>query len=213
MDFAQLKWRAEKLAGATSPGGSSFPADTGEAVNDAYRELAGVEQWEWLYDRLVLPTQAGVQAYTLPAPLRVVRSIATDGGGVLRPRASAPLDDRRPPPAAGRPVEYVLRGAVDLELWPEPDAVYELTIHGVREVEVLALASDVPLVPPDFHRTVAYLAAIGLLSHSPETDRADVRMQSYTALVANDLERMRGQYQAQHDTAPSVMGGRRMRRR
>ncbi len=206
MDFAQLQWRARRLAGVEVTDAAHDPTDVAEAVNDAHAELCGLERWAFLYLSATVPTVAGTSVYTLPAPLRKVAAVHLDGVRLV-PRAP-----HAAPHQGLRVGEYELHGGLDVHVSPEPHAAGELAVHGWREPSVLAAAADEPLLPPEYHRTVAYLAAVGLLTQAPETEKLDARVDAYTALVGADLERLRSVELPQHDTTIGVIGARRFRR-
>lgn len=212
MDFQRLQWNARKLAHRTISAPTEWsPADVPDAVNDAYRELCDLERWEFLRSEQSLSTTAGQQRYGLPTPLRTVDSVEdeTDSdGGILRPRSGRSRDSIDRSVDDGRPVEYVLRGPETLELWPTPDDVYDLLVHGWDDVQPLSAPTDTPVFDEEYHWAICYLAALNLLERD---DPEDGRLERYETRVSAFLDRMRRRYQRQHDHTPLVMGGRRTR--
>lgn len=207
MDFAQLRWRTEKLSGRTSPdlASDTSPLDIYEAVNDAYLELVGSDEWSFLYDRLEVTTIADVDTYTMPWPVRTVGHVELDGEH-LRPRGV------HSPKPVGAPVgEYELVGMLDIRLRPAPTEAGTLVLHGWHQPEPLDQDSDVPVLPPEFHRTIAYLAAISLLGQDPTVDGDDPRKDLYGQIVFGDIERMKRLAQRSHDRTVSKIGQRRVR--
>ena len=118
--------------------------------------------------RAVVSTEAGTNAYALPADFV---ALADDeailyGTDVLEPVDISELDQILS--LEGRPRYFALSENLIL-LYPEPDGVYELTMR-YRSVQTLSADADVPVIPADQHLHLAWFARakLYLLADDPE---------------------------------------------
>jgi hypothetical protein len=106
--------------------------------------------------RAIVSTVAGTNVYSLPTDFV---ALADDEGllydtDVLEPYDISDFDQL--PAVSGRPTSFSLSENLIL-LYPNPDAVYELTMR-YRAVETLTADADVPTISADRHPDLAWFA-------------------------------------------------------
>lgn len=131
-------------------------------VNLALGELVRYAQWPWLIVRATLTTTVGDDALALPDDFIALRPrhlpYYADGRGARLEYADAGLLDnlRGSGPTSGPPLRYntlydPAAKAWGLDLWPTPDAAYDLVIDYRRRVPNLENLADEPAIPAEYH--------------------------------------------------------------
>lgn len=206
MDKKALRERVRRLTGIRM---SEIVSDGAidELVNDAYREVCGVEDWPFLFFEGQAPLEAGKAEVALPTELRRVSAASVDGHRLVEVTVNDldVLDDE-----PGDPQVYARLDDSRLMVWPPPEAAGQVELRGYRQVVALAAETDEPVFAAEFHPTVAYAAASRLLVE--EADDTD-RPAAFGQEAGQGASAMRQRYMATADTAPFTIGGRRSSRR
>lgn len=178
-------------------------------ANLAMREIERAHRWPWLRSNGALVTVASTATVDMPADFRTLVDAAkprygTRGQGL--PFEAVPnsrLDALRAvdPAAGGQPYLYAFvwnstnkRQAMDL--WPTPDAVYDLVVPYVRRSADLAALADVPQFPEHIQDLLP-LATAALAQESRNALEAGAERGKFMAALQQEIltsgEPVRGQ--------------------
>lgn len=142
----------------------------GVFVNDAKREIEDAHTWNALNQTIVIPTVAGTRNYTLTGSgLRFkTNQVLNDTEDVPMTQAPSNWIDRQYYLAtvqSAAPIYYCYAGVTaggdtQVDVWPQPDTVYNLRFDlNVPQVD-LSANSDVISVPYHLVQMLAYAKAI-----------------------------------------------------
>lgn len=207
MNLEQIEWRVRRLVGQETVERLTDPDLLRDKVNEAYRDLCGLEDWPFLNVNDTIATVNGQATYVLPTPLRWVDEVSIGSGdarGVLMhvEGRGVDADDELD---AGHPIAYAMREPDELELVPTPDAVYTVTVRGRQGAPALAVDTDVPLFRSDYHPALVYMAAVYVVEEEPEFDPK--LKQRWEELAGAYVERMASDYLRVHDHGSVTVGG------
>jgi hypothetical protein len=154
----------------SSVGDTPYSSLLGVFVNDAKREIEDAYDWNVLTTTIVIPTVAGTRNYTLT-------------GSGQRFRTQDVLNDTQDYPMQAVPTNWMNRqyylGTIqnaapsyynysgitnddtNVDIWPQPDAVYQLRFELVIPQVDLVANSDLLKVPPHLVQMLAYAKAVG----------------------------------------------------
>jgi hypothetical protein len=154
----------------SSVGDTPYSSLIGVFVNDAKREIEDAYDWNVLTTTIVIPTVAGTRNYTLT-------------GSGQRFRTQDVLNDTQDYPMQAVPTNWMNRqyylGTIqnaapsyynysgitnddtNVDIWPQPDTVYQLRFELVIPQVDLVANSDLLKVPPYLVQMLAYAKAVG----------------------------------------------------
>lgn len=209
MDKAALRARVRALTGVQMVELLSN-AEIDDWVNEAYREVASLAPWSFLYEDGTVSTAAGTASYALPGTIKVAETVAIPSGAnrrLLRRRQLGELD-RMPDHMAGQAVPWAWAAQADgqFEVFPPPDAAYTLKVRGRNRVAELVAETDAPVFDAEFHPAVAYVASVFVFDREgDDSGRAD----EYLRVAASYVTRMAHRYLDSPDVlTPMVLAGR-----
>ena len=130
-----------------------------EWINDSYIDLVNTLKLPSLRTSMAFFTTVGEESYILPAGVGTIHRVSWVGNGTVPEGGKLEKSDadefRKLPPRTGYPLK-VLRENGMLILWPEPDAVYSLTVDFTQQVQPLVQPTDSPLLDLEFHEPLFY---------------------------------------------------------
>ncbi len=200
MTLAQLRASLQ----AKGYGSDSASAQT-EALNAAYRRLAGLRRWPWLYQlNTAIDTVVGSATISL-SPIADLTHIDAVRLRVNATDASPPLleymdlqalrDRAHADPTAGEPQSWSFVPGT-LHINPAADKVYELVIEYSRDPLDLVADTDVPVVAATYHDTLVWGAIVDLAYRQRDWEGRAAAQQEWTARV-KEQERAYGVKQKQ----------------
>jgi len=165
----------------------------GVFVNDAKREVEDANDWNVLASTIVVPTVPGTRSYAL-----------TGSGG--RFKTSDVLNDTKDFPMSqasqvwlnrqyymgtiqnSAPTYYSYNGVTSVgdtkvDVWPQPDAVYQLRFELIIPQTNLVANSDILLVPEHLVQLLAYAKAVGERGEDGGTAFGEIYQQYRLALA------------------------------
>jgi hypothetical protein len=147
---------------------STRETDAGRFINQALGRLHRALRMPTTDARAIVSTVAGTNVYALPADFVALHDdeailYETD---VLEPVDISEFDQI--PVASGQPRYFALSENLIL-LYPNPDAVYELTMR-YRSVQTLTDDADEPALPADQHPYLAWFARAKLYLFTDDPD-------------------------------------------
>lgn len=124
-------------------------------VNDAKQLVEDAHTWNALRSDWAIATTAGDNLYSLTnaGNYGKIEYIVKDDGTELTEETLYSLRKRQAAsPADNKPKYYAVNGTdasgdIQLQLFPQPDAVYNYTVYGFKRQAELSAAADVLLVP------------------------------------------------------------------
>lgn len=155
-----------------------------ELVNDAKQLVENAHTWNALRFDWSIATVASDNLYSLTnaGNYGKIEYVVKDDGTELREETLYSLRKRQAgSPADNKPKYYAVNGTdasgdIQLQLFPQPDAVYNYTVYGFKRQAELSSASDVLLVPA---KPVVYYALA-----MAARERGEVGGQTATELFA-----------------------------
>ena len=142
-----------------------------ELINDAYLDICTREDWPFLFERQEIPIAADTELVQLPSDFSTMQAlvIEADGypGSALEPMRPETAEKRfsDADTATGVPTYYWIYGPssiashagglpMNLKVWPMTDIAYTLTAIYIATPIALAGPTDVPVLPPEYQRTI-----------------------------------------------------------
>lgn len=167
-------------------------------INDAYREVHGMQRWPFLeaQDR-TLATENGVNAYDLPmANWRNLDAVRIERDDIQEYANLKYLD-----PQSFREYEHIDRDvttpyywtfyANQLHFYPYPDGVYTVVIDYIIEPPDLVNDTDTPLLPTPYHDILVW----GAVEQLAFRERDWIGIQYAGQQKTTKLNKMVGEYQ------------------
>jgi hypothetical protein len=142
----------------------------GVFVNDAKREVEDAYDWNCLTTTIVIPTVAGTRNYTLTGSGQRFRTLDVLNDTQDYSMRSVPTNWMNRQYYLGTiqnaaPSYYNYSGITNddtnVDIWPQPDAVYQLRFEVVIPQIDLSSNSDLLKVPPHLVQMLAYAKAVG----------------------------------------------------
>ena len=125
-----------------------------QRINIRYQQILGMEDWEFLNDSSTISTVSGTSVYEV-----------TDASEVTGVSYETRLNERYlewlnvtdpEREVTGPPTDYIVSskskadgGVVSIEVWPEPDDVYSLTVYFKTNKDELTEDTDEPVFRPE----------------------------------------------------------------
>lgn len=123
-------------------------------INDAYMRIVTTVNYFTNEASQAYVTVAGNSSLPWPADVGDIRSLVnTDSHRVLSQASLADLDGA--PASSGTPQIYAVDGSA-LRLYPTPNGVYNLLLRYWRLPSPMVLDTDIPVIPPTWHRALWY---------------------------------------------------------
>jgi hypothetical protein len=177
-------------------------------ANEAFTRIHRlVASWPRFDSTVSLATVAGTSAYD--HGLKRVETIYGDNGliewiGHVEAQRKYLLNGVQ----TGRPYRYSTRGS-QVHLWPQPDAVYTLTLEGKRVPTpwppLTGAPGSEPDLPEDFHRLILSWMLHRALLQQDDGERAQAELSHYQSLLGELITD-----EVRADLAePLIIGGRR----
>jgi hypothetical protein len=147
---------------------STRETDAGRFINQALGRIHRALRLPTTDARAIVSTVAGTNVYSLPADFVSLHDdeAILYGTDVLEPVDISEFDQTAI--ASGVPTTFALSENLIL-LYPNPDAVYELTMR-YRSVQTLTDDTDVPVLPADQHPHLAWFARAKLYLLTDDSD-------------------------------------------
>lgn len=207
MNLGTMRSKTRRLSGLRMEALLS-DADLDGALNESYRELAGLYSWPFLRFEETVTLAAGEAVVALPFEMRVIGSVSLPGSRLRQVTVDEldRLDDGEP----GAPSVFCRLDDRRLRLWPVPEASTSVTVRGQLRVSELEAENDAPVFEPEFHTVVVYRTAARLLAEEGDDSG---RTAAYLGEAQAAIARMLEHYMGSGDTASFVMGGNGRRRR
>jgi hypothetical protein len=143
----------------------------GVFINDAKREVEDAHEWNALATTIVVPTVAGVRNYTLTGSGERFKTddvINDTEDFPMRQAAQVWLNRQYYTGSVqdAAPCYYSYNGATvggdtKVDMWPQPDAVYQVRFELIIPQADLANSSDNLIVPAHLVQLLAYAKAVG----------------------------------------------------
>ena len=208
MTLNELRERVRSLSGIRQT--ELSPNDRlNDLLNEAYLELAGIEDWPWLYvDLPTVSVSASEAEVDLPVEFRTFTGVLFDGQRLhqvtLADLDEAGIDEE------GDPYAWARLSHDRIKLIPTPTDSGTLRLRGYSQVSRLEADGDEPVFDPEFHHLLAYVAAARLLiEEADDSERAEL----YADQVRDGFANMRTRYLKAHERMPLQLGARAVRRR
>lgn len=157
-------------------------------LNDAMSELCSKALYYGEEQQQVSATTPGIAHYSFPTDMSKLRSV----------RLTAPVqeltvidlrDIDRSAVTTGTPFSYAVDGS-GITLFPTPDAAYPINIRYWQILSPLTFDTDVPGLPPRYHRSLAYFAIARCFEAEDDPQQAqyyDVKWQQTIKDLKADL--------------------------
>jgi hypothetical protein len=127
-----------------------------EHLNDAYKEICDRYRFRRTRKQCYFPTVAGTDKYTNPTDALSVISVRDrTTPGKLKKR-DITWADAQGTKGSGVPEYYVLYSNY-IELWPNPDGVYNIQLTYKYAPDSLVSDSDTPVIPSAWHEGIHIL--------------------------------------------------------
>jgi hypothetical protein len=104
--------------------------------------------------------------------------------------------------SSGKPLWYIIIGA-NIELYPNPDATYPLTLRFWRLPATLTADTDTPEIPGDWHFILPYWALYRCFSRENDIEQASYWKNEWLT----ELEKLKGELQYEGQDAPRQQPG------
>lgn len=136
------------------------------ALNAAYRRVLGMHRWPFLEKQVTITAATTVGSPTVN--ISSITDLRDDGISAVRISTSSidRTDISYADPQDFRTAQHDYTGNGEpefwtytngsLQLWPNPDKAYDVTIDYVKTVPALASGSDVPVFDPTFHDVLVW---------------------------------------------------------
>jgi len=186
-DLVTIRTRLRKSIG--NPDTVDVPdSDLNQNINDSYREIANKFRFHSVRKICQFDTIDGTDKYGIPV----------DASAVLRVRDNTnekrleKLGDRRAAEQLnitaniqkGAPESYV-RHRTWIEIFPIPDAVYQIEMLYKATVTDLVSDSDAPIIPVSWHRGIRLLAKYYYYEEKGDTPKQLASQQAYSRWLLN----------------------------
>lgn len=166
-------------------------ASVDSLLNNAVDTFASEHRWPWLLTDEPATATAGVRTIAVPPLWMATHSLVFQDGGRVEPASLSDIDEWGPDNARGRPRVFNADTGTIL-LGPVPDSTYLLRHRFYRSERPLTDATDTPLAPPQFHRTIVLYGCYLAFVREANMAEAQVAMAEYQAAVQkhrNELDR------------------------
>ena len=162
-----------------------------DLVNEALQAISTEVDWPWLEASTTFSTANGTATYTPTAGWMRTRSLCIDGYDGMEWRS---LTEVREIPTTVTGVPCIFNVNVEqLTLRPVPNGVFTVTHDYIKVEPALALTSDTPLMPAQFHYAIVSLAChLGHL-RSGDVNRAVAAMADYQGWLKRMVDNRRRQ--------------------
>ena len=152
-------------------------------LNIAYRRFCNADNWPFREAiTTAVTTVAGTQSYALPITINMPLGVWLTSIQYQNKLASVTRKERETLSYTGngKPIYYFLFGS-NIQLYPTPDAAYNLVIEYQARIADLVLPTDEPIFDSDFHYLIPLLAASILKRTSGGSDdtEADALYEEY----------------------------------
>jgi hypothetical protein len=191
MDLQTICDEVSYLANDTTLGSSGVNyARTKAWVREVYYLdiLSLRSDWWFLKGTATLNTEAGTNQYALPngIDIKKIREISYNGGALDGKSEHDALNSGLDLNSLGEPKVFwhVFRssGSDWIQLFPTPDAIYELNISHIPTADQLTDDSDVPSLPAEYQYLLVKGAYIKALKHNQDPN-LELEMQEYQAAL------------------------------
>jgi hypothetical protein len=146
-------------------------------------------------------TVSGTNTLALPDDYaRLIDLRDTDNHNLLTPLELNVYDDLEP--GSGKPSDYVIIG-MNIELYPNPDGVYDLTLRYWRLAAAMTVDSDTPEIPSDYHYLLPYWALYRCFSRENDIEQATYWKNEW----AVELEKLKGEMHYEGQDFPRQLPG------
>jgi hypothetical protein len=150
---------------------NDYSALIGKLVNDAKREVEDAWNWECLKSTYTIATSSGTTSYALDGAgqkFRLYEAVNDTNDWYLRERSAAFMTENYsllPSPVSGPTTDYAFNGLdvngdVQVDVYPQPDAVYTLRFNGFTPEAELSANSDQTKLPKSPIVALAWAKAI-----------------------------------------------------
>jgi hypothetical protein len=151
--------------------GSIFTSSVlNQYLNDAIGDLCSRAFYYGEEQEQVTATVAGTANYAFPTDLTKLRSVR-----LTSPQQELSLIDLRDidrsTPSSGVPYCYALNGA-GITVYPTPDAAYPMNLRYFQLLSPLVYDTDVPGLPPRYHRSLTYYAIARCFEREDDVQQA-----------------------------------------
>lgn len=184
------------LFNQTTPSTTTSPtlAQIKEKINEYYRNIMQKMPWAWDYSQTTLSTVAGTNIYALPDTVFKPWALQIQGNNwyiqyvpnnkLFRgyPGAWQTMGNNQPylwtygPPASNN--------ALQIELFPTPDAVYTVYYQYQKRLTSLSADGDYGVIPPEYENAIVYGAAKDLLALLAD-NRAPYYAEEYKKIISD----------------------------
>lgn len=164
------------LFNQTAASANTFPTLTQvkAKINQVYRNIFQKQPWKWAYGQSTFNTVAGTHLVTLPDNVQKIWALQIQGNNWYLqyvpnnkffrgyPGAWSTMGNNQPyiytdaPPASNN--------ALQIDLFPTPDAVYTVSFQFEKRLTALSADGDYSIIPPEYENAIIYGAAMDLLA-------------------------------------------------
>lgn len=187
----------------SSVGDTPYSSLIGVFVNDAKREVENATMWQALNQTIVVPTVAGTRNYSVTGSGQRFRvhQVLNDTDDITVRQAPANWIDRQYYLATvqnASPCYYNFNGVdsngdTQVDVWPQPDGVYNLRFDLNVPTADLSNNSDTIKVPANLVQLLAYAKAIGERGEDGGTTFGEI-YQQYRLALADEIAIERNRY-------------------
>lgn len=222
--FSELKGDIAALIGGDFAfSTSTYPSTTqiNQIFNRHYKRFCNRHNWVWMEKSTTFPTVAGTTTYALPDTVveEITLRIANQSMP-LRYMSREQFLQEYPggwtTTGNGLPTMYVpsaeaSNNALQIDLWPTPDAVYTVTMDYRARVTPLSADGDYTVIPPEHEDYIVYAAAAECLTLLGDqraeymASRAEESWRTAWRLDETKLNGMNGLRGANTGVGPSII--------
>ena len=181
--LAEIRSRLQALGYATD----TSTAQTA-LINQAYRRVATTRRWVFLDAQATIATNTSTDQYSLSdltygiTDLQHINAIRSEKGTDYYDFDFMPPDDFRDLQHAFRDAgvpRYWTRIGDYIKVWPQPDAVYTLTVDYTKEITDLVNDDDVTLIPDGYVDVLVWGTIISMAYRERDWDGHNFARQMY----------------------------------
>lgn len=164
--------------------------------------------WPFLIKLASDTVVAGTPAITLPTDFRRLITLkCVDTNNKLDPMEITEFErEISDPTVTGPPMLYLVFGDL-IDVYPTPDATYNMRLFYIKNIPALSLDTDEPELPNSLHYAVVQAAATVALQAENEEERAQTAEQEFESTIARAWRSLSGASSSdEYRTVTDVMG-------